>query len=273
MKLKTTFYVFLFVFSANLLNAQVGIGTNAPKGMLDVTSNNMGIVYPVAALSSTIDETTITSPSSATLAVGTLVYNTNTTDNGSNDVTPGIYSWNGSKWVPQFSKRQSQLFQQTGVLRTLSTVITPLDGYQFVPGFTSETFSANYTGLYRIKVNVNYGGGAMDSPTSGDINTAFQEGDFRFTFNGTDYNFVSRSISTYNDNYSSAIEYTNNWVESYKIFYVALVAEQDYTFSLAFNQTESEGFEANGDQNLGLDGRGYIGEDVPCTVEFTYISE
>ena len=275
MKLKTTFYLFLISFcTTTLLTAQVGIGTDTPEGMLDVNSNNKGIVYPVAALTSTIDETTITNPTGATLAIGTLVYNTNSTDNGSDDVAPGIYSWNGSKWIPQFSKRQSQLFEQTSTLRTSSTVVVPADGYQTIPGLNNQTFSANYTGLYRIKVNVNYGGGTMDSPSAGEINTAFQEGDFRFTFDGTDNNFLSKSISAYNTNYSTN-DYSNNWVESYEIFYVSLVAGQDYDFSIAFNQNPSEGFEANGDRNIlaGLDGRGYIGADVPCTVEFTYISE
>lgn len=269
MKIKITFFHFLIVFgSICTSSAQVGIGTNNPNGMLDVNSSNMGVIYPTVSLSSIIDEGTVSNPSNPNLAVGTLVYNTNTTTTGTDDVVPGIYSWDGSKWVPQFSKRQSQLFEQTTSLRTSSNHSSN-GGYQYIPGFTSASFTANYTGWYRIKVNVNYGGGTMVSPSSANINTAFQEGDFKFTFNGTDHNFVSKSISIYNTNYSTN-DYSNSWVESYKIFYVSLVANQSYAFALSFNQEPSPGFVNNGNNNSG---RGYIGADVPCTVEFTYISE
>ena len=268
MKNKTTFSVFVFVFCITyIVSAQVGIGTNNPNGMLDIDSANMGVVYPTVTLSSITDITTVTNPNSPSLAVGTLVYNTRKTTTGTNEVVQGIYSWDGIKWVPQFSKRQSQLFEQTSLLRTKSNATG--DGYQVIPGFTSNSFLAKYTGWYRIKVNVNYGGGTMISPSSANINTAFQEGDFRFTFNSTDYNFVSRSISAYNTNYTTH-DYSNAWVESYKIFYVSLIADQNYTFSLAFNQETAPGFVNNGNSSSG---RGYIGADVPCTVEFTYISE
>ncbi len=67
----------LFAFS------QVGIGTTAPKGALDVTSTTDGLLMPRVALSNTTTATVVTPTTSE------LVYNTAT----AGDVTPGFYYW------------------------------------------------------------------------------------------------------------------------------------------------------------------------------------
>ncbi len=69
--------------------SQVGIGTVVPNGSLDVTSANNGFLIPRIALTSTTVATVITP------TVSELVYNTNTI----NDVVPGFYYWDGTKWV------------------------------------------------------------------------------------------------------------------------------------------------------------------------------
>ncbi len=62
--------------------------------MLEVQSNNRGVLFPRVALNSTLDVTTITSP-----ALSLLVFNTNTI----NDVVPGYNYWDGTKWTALIS--------------------------------------------------------------------------------------------------------------------------------------------------------------------------
>ncbi len=73
------------------LKAQVGIGTANPdsSSILHLESNNKGFLLPKISLSSSTDNSTVENP-----AVGLLVYNSAS----SNDITPGIYYWTGSKW-------------------------------------------------------------------------------------------------------------------------------------------------------------------------------
>lgn len=83
----------ILILSANSLLAQVGIGTTTPdaSASLDITSTNSGLLIPRISLTATTDTTTI----NGTEAESLLIYNTNTV----NDVTPGFYYWNGSRWV------------------------------------------------------------------------------------------------------------------------------------------------------------------------------
>lgn len=73
--------------------AQVGVGTTTPNGALDVTSANDGMLIPRVSLAATNVATV------ATPTVSELVYNTNTSAAGPNQVTPGFYYWDGALWV------------------------------------------------------------------------------------------------------------------------------------------------------------------------------
>ncbi|NUY80706.1 hypothetical protein HUK80_07360 [Flavobacterium sp. MAH-1] len=83
----------LFLFSSFLSRAQVGIGTVTPSGALDVVSTTDGLLIPRISLTATNVATVVTP------TVSELVYNTNTSAAGANQVTPGYYYWNGSIWV------------------------------------------------------------------------------------------------------------------------------------------------------------------------------
>nr|WP_315140967.1 hypothetical protein [uncultured Flavobacterium sp.] len=84
-------------------SGKVGIGTTTPNASakLDVTSTTQGFLPPRVALTGVTDVTTIknTAGTAVTPATGLLVYNTATTSAGTNDVTPGYYYYNGSKWA------------------------------------------------------------------------------------------------------------------------------------------------------------------------------
>lgn len=253
-----------------IANGQVGINTTTPNGILDVNTTTQGIVYPNVVLTATNIAAPVLNPQGGSLVAGTVVYNTNTTYTGNvTDVHPGIYVWNGSEWIIHFKKRQAQLFEQTSPVRTESNFT---GDWQDIPGLgvgDAKTFVPKYSGLHKIIVKTNYGGGEMID--NGDINVAAMEGNFRFTFDGTPHTFNATTYSTYNDYVgSSGTHYTNVWKESYTTIYLNLTANTSYSFYLEFDQLPVVGFVNSGNSG---NGRGYIGQDIPCTLEFTYLDE
>lgn len=104
-------FTFLLLTSTLSL-AQVGIGNTAPSGALDVSStlaspsvHKAGLVPPIVSLSATNSTATSTAgvnvinPNTAGVpATGTIVYNTNTSAAGANQVIPGYYFYNGTAW-------------------------------------------------------------------------------------------------------------------------------------------------------------------------------
>ncbi len=267
---KNTYNIlFALLLTMSMAKAQVGINTSAPAGLLDINSSTMGVVYPNVSLTATDNPLPVVNPQGGSLAVGTVVYNINTTSTGNvTDVHPGIYVWDGSKWTIHYKKRQAELYEQTTELRTDSDF--PGD-WQDIPNLgvaDNRTFTPKYSGLYRIIVKGNYGGGKMVDGV--DVNVAAQEGAFRFTFNGVPKTFITHAYSIYNSYVNSGTHYTNIWKESYTTLYINLTANTTYSFSLEFDQSPAPGFVNDGNSG---DGLGYIGTDIPCTVEFTYMDE
>src|SRR5690606_30202703 len=167
--------------------------------------------------------------------------NTNTTNNGLiTDIYPGIYVWNGSEWVVHYKKRQSELHNQTAMLRTQSNFA---GGYQDVPGLgvsDTKTFTAKYSGLYRIEVKTNFAGGRTASNSSIFVSQA--KGQFRFLFGGTPYSFETTAFSAYSNYIGSRKYYEGIWKESYETNYVNLTAGTTYPFSLSFDAYDAPGF-------------------------------
>ncbi len=87
--------VILLLFVSSSLFAQTGIGTTTPhaSAKLDVSSTNKGFLPPRIALLSINDVATIASP-----ATGLVIFNTATAGTTPNNVLPGYYYWDGSKW-------------------------------------------------------------------------------------------------------------------------------------------------------------------------------
>jgi hypothetical protein len=81
--------------------SQVGVGTTSPNGALDINSSTQGIVPPRVALTSTLIEAPVTNPNAAAtgLIPGTMVWNTNTSGTVPTNVAPGMYYWNGTRWI------------------------------------------------------------------------------------------------------------------------------------------------------------------------------
>ncbi len=85
-------------FSQNVGINSTGATPNA-SAMLDVSSNNKGVLMPNVALASTADASTIPSP-----ATSLLVYNTATAGTAPNNVTPGYYYNSGTPASPNWSR-------------------------------------------------------------------------------------------------------------------------------------------------------------------------
>lgn len=84
-----------------MLNLLIGLATNlnaqspSPSAMLEVASNNKGVLFPRVSLTSTWDVTTINAP-----AVSLMVYNPANAGTYPYNVMPGFYYWNGVRWTP-----------------------------------------------------------------------------------------------------------------------------------------------------------------------------
>lgn len=264
----------------NLLSvmAQVGINTATPKAALDIESDSYGVVMPRLALSSTLNESPVSNPQGGTIPAGTVIYNTATTSTGLNDVSPGLYVWNGTQWDPQFDRKEQMLFESVLGIRT-----EPLVGLQAVDigGLTNEIFTPSYTGNYKIICSVNYGAGTAKQPdedgapaSDGDLNIARQTGTFDFELDGV-HRYIP--VGAYSTNYDNSVDipiggdrkFYAIWQEYNYTSFVTLEAGVGYNFNLSFTQDSAPEFVDNGSGN----GRGYIAFDLPCRVEFIYMGE
>ena len=254
----------MFLTSQLSLVAQVGINTTSPNGILDVNSSTTGIVLPRLALTATNVMAPAVNPQSGNIPIGTTVYNTNNTSNGINDVYKGIYVWDGSQWVNQFPLKHAEIFKQINHLRSRSNA-----GFESIHNLDNESFTAKYSGTYKIELSVNFGGGHIRTDYA--VNVATQSGDFRFIYDtesGTETKLIpAKAIST-----DGATQYYLIWEQHKVVYYETLRAGQSYNFSLEFNQDPSPEFEDNGNSGSGFNGgAGFVGFDIPCSVEFTYL--
>ena len=109
--------------------SQVGIGTSTPNSsaQLDVTSTTKGFLPPRVALTATNSTTPVTSPAS-----GLLVYNTATAGTSPNNVTPGLYYYDGTKW-------QRIINQQPDATVSFNTSNPNTAGPTFTPNTPAST--------------------------------------------------------------------------------------------------------------------------------------
>ncbi|WP_203293820.1 hypothetical protein [Luteirhabdus pelagi] len=254
--------------------AQVGVATNQPEGILDLqNSGSAGFVFPRVALTSTLVEAPVTNPNGGSLVEGTVVFNTNSTATGANDVTPGIYVWEGSRWNPQFLREDTVKFEQSPLdFRTTTGSTSYNNGssdWVEVPGLGSgSTFTPKYTGTYRIEANFNFGSGEVKTPSSGNISMSTMEGLFRLTFDGSNDVIYTHSYGMYNDALGGGT-YTEEYRHETSIVkYVTLTAGQTYNFMVEIDIFVGDGYVDNGNSGTG---RGHVGVGIPCTLEFSFI--
>jgi hypothetical protein len=99
--MKKKIFLFCFLISGLSIYAQIGVKTKTvdPNAALEINSNtNKGLLLPRLALTG-INNLTNLSPFTGTITAGMVVYNTATAGTAPNNVVPGYYYNDGSKWV------------------------------------------------------------------------------------------------------------------------------------------------------------------------------
>ena len=280
--------IILFAVSLTTAKAQIGIGTTSPEGAIDVAGSSSGLLFPRVALNSTEDVATVVNPNGGILAAGTTVFNTNNTTSGNNDVQEGVYTFDGSKWQPQFSREDYVLYNQSGGCQraTIQGGILEYTTANAIAGLNNQVFTPKYSGIYRIEVKTNFGAGKIEDFTDSEsyISLATSEGAFFFKLEGNGSIMI--------DPESSSFDYTQGWsythaysaesdneataIESYNVphyatlvYYKTLIAGIPYTFNLRHKAYTGEAFFQNG--GASGEGMGHIGHDVPCSVEFEFL--
>jgi hypothetical protein len=116
-----------FLFSIQVMS-QTGIGTATPhaSAKLEVASTDKGFLPPRIALTATNSASPITTP-----ATGLVIFNTATAGTTPNNVLPGYYYWDGSKWnglVDQSSLNSFSGFNPNYAQSNASSVTTGTAG-------------------------------------------------------------------------------------------------------------------------------------------------
>lgn len=110
-----------------LKNGATGIGSSTPEALLDIASNDKGIMVPRVALTSANVASPIINPSGGALPESTLVYNTTTAGVGENEVTPGFHYWDGIKWVKlEENNGKTKYYTALGTTNAGSTITKSL---------------------------------------------------------------------------------------------------------------------------------------------------
>lgn len=170
--MKKSLFLMSLILLGSILFSQVGIGTNTPhsSAVLDITSNNKGVLFPTVALTSSTDVTTINNPQK-----GLIVWVSTTQQDIEAD---NFYYWSGSKWRKFSSVNSSSkslelvaYFTKTSDQNTETNVITPVSfnndifkNADFLD-FSNDTFTILSNGIYTFDFQV----GFLNSETNSDI--------------------------------------------------------------------------------------------------------
>ena len=141
--MKQLFYLIIIAATALQVTAQVKIGNNPntinANSMLELESTNKGFLPPRVALNSL----TSTSPMTATIAEGTLVYSSGGT------LPNGYYYWNSTRWVMLRVARDNYVLVKSiaDLPAPVAGVITLVSGIEYeINGTITLTNSINLNG-------------------------------------------------------------------------------------------------------------------------------
>lgn len=267
---KICFAVFSLIALSSLAQVSIsnGIATSTPKGLVDMQNSTAGIVYPRFALTSTEVEAPVQNPDgSGSLVAGTVVYNTNTTTTGTNDVYPGLYAWDGNKWTTQYIREDSEIEQQSSLGQRVKTS----DPYVDITGLgAGSSFTPKYSGTYRVKANVNFGAGEIVPQAGFATSMATEEGYFRITLGPDQYEIYTHAYSIHNNDIEGGTYFEQFRHDSSLIVYVDLVAGVPFSYRFEIDVFVASNFVNGGDSGTG---RAYVGLGLPCNIEFTYLVE
>jgi hypothetical protein len=148
------------LMSVRVFSQAIGIGASVftpdASAMLEVQATNKGILIPRVALTQTTSSSPITSP-----ATSLMVYNTATV----NDVTPGYYYWDGTKWVRLLDGSSSS----DGWLTLGNAGTNPATHFVGTTDSVDLVFRTNNTEKMRIAADGNVGIGTTSPAQKLDI--------------------------------------------------------------------------------------------------------
>jgi hypothetical protein len=125
-------FLTLAILAGMTTNAQVKIGDNVTSldasSLLELETTNKGLLYPRVALQSTDSYLPL---ESLTKQRGMTVYNTATTTTGTNDVSEGLYTNDGSNWIKVTPKT---LYTDNAAITSARTVTLNNNDLTFTAG-------------------------------------------------------------------------------------------------------------------------------------------
>ncbi|MFK7049386.1 hypothetical protein FLACOL_02287 [Flavobacterium columnare] len=193
------------ILSSMLLKGQVGIGTVTPEGILDLNSNTNGLVPPRVELTASNIQAPVLNPQGGAIVAGTIVYNTATAGVSPNDVIPGFYYWDGSKWLLLTSQNTSTPTNWS-ILGNNNTTPTS----NFIGTTNNNDFITKTNNIERLRVtNTGNLGIGTASPTSTlDINGSLRVRNIPTTTSSTQIltSDSSGNIATFNSYLPSDVD-------------------------------------------------------------------
>lgn len=185
---KVLFLVVILFISVNI-TAQVGVGTTTPAGALDVNSTTQGMIPPRVALTATNVAAPVVNPQGGALVPGTLVWNTNTAGVIPTNVAPGMYYWDGTRWVSLAGSPGGldwSIIGNGGIdggvtgLSAPPTVAT--QGTHFIGTYDATNFDIRTAGLHAARVSSlgEFFIGGLETVLPGDLMNGISEGNVAF---------------------------------------------------------------------------------------------
>ena len=190
---KTTFYLLSLIslVSFTTINAQVGVGTTTPEGALDLNptvATNFGFNAPRVALTALNIQAPVANPKGAfAIPNGTIVWNTATAGTLPNNVSPGLYYWNGLKWISVAGSPGGldwSIIGNGGIDGGVTgiTGTTATQGTNFIGTYDNTNIDIRTNGLHAARVSSlgEFFIGALETVLPGDLMNGVSEGNATF---------------------------------------------------------------------------------------------
>jgi hypothetical protein len=147
--MKTIFTFLIALLIIQVAQTQnVGIGTSNPQAKLEINASDKGILIPRVALTNLNSAAPIATPQTSEL-----VYNTATAGTAPNNVTPGYYYWDGSKWIAFGGNggRDWSLTGNTGTTASTSAIGSAINN-NFIGTTDNTSFILATNNLERMRI-------------------------------------------------------------------------------------------------------------------------
>lgn len=249
--MKKIFFLLAFLFLGGLAFSQVGINTTVPRGSLDVNSSTQGLIPPRVSLTSTAVAAPVVNPQGGAIVSGTIVYNTVTAGTAPDDVIPGFYYWNGTRWLLMSSQTTSAAATSSDWTLLGNNSTNPATNFIGTTNAVDFVTRTNNTEKVRVTSAGNVGIGTSAPTSTLDVNGALRVRSIPTTTSPT-----GLLTADTNGNVSSFNNYLPTDVDG-----VVATAPVDYSVTVATTVNNI---------NLGLSTSVTIPANKSCIIMITY---